>query len=229
MPPPLEQRYSNGQINRAGHALAESHPRESAEVRETVNHFRRLHSYPLTKANMGLRSMAQTCGFAPDVTQRLKTRASIAKKLLRTRDMKLARMADVGGCRLVLPTWADVLQVAERVQSTDRVRRTHNLVETPRPSGYRALHLVVVYDDRPIELQLRTSTQHAWAEMVERYGRSIGHDLKGGQGPGPVIAWLAAFAEALAKVETSSLDEATVDRVGMLRAQAEPYLREVQP
>lgn len=83
----------------------------------------------------------------------------------------------------------------------ERLVRRDDYTETPRPSGYRALHLVVKYDGLLVEMQLRTRAQHEWAYAVEVLGGRIGHDLKSGVGPKPVLDYLRAVSLAMAKDE----------------------------
>ena len=45
-------------------------------------------------------------------------------------------------------------------------------------NGYRALHLIVRADDgKPVELQLPTRAQHAWANLTERFPSILDPDL----------------------------------------------------
>ena len=41
-------------------------------------------------------------------------------------------------------------------------------------NGYRAVHLVIEADDRPIEVQIRTVFQHLWAQLSERLCDTLG-------------------------------------------------------
>ncbi len=72
-------------------------------------------------------------------------------------------------------------------------------IARPKDTGYRAHHVVVLRDDRLIEIQLRTSGQHRWAEEVEALGSRTGFNLKDGQGPKDLLDYLerAAYATDL--------------------------------
>ncbi len=54
------------------------------------------------------------------------------------------------------------------------------------------------YDDRRVEVQLRTEFQHDWAVAVERQGGKLGEDLKSGFGPLPVLDFFRLASEAMA-------------------------------
>ena len=51
-------------------------------------------------------------------------------------------------------------------------------IAEPKASGYRALHVIVRREGYPIEVQLRSVLQDAWANQVEEDGRTIGVGLK---------------------------------------------------
>lgn len=103
--------------------------------------------------------------------------------------------------------------------------RVDDYVSRPRLSGYRAVHVVVRYDERCIEIQLRTRSMHEWAVAVERLGGRLGEDLKSGRGPQSVLAWLEAISEALAIEERGGIvDSSLAARIARLRQAALPLL-----
>lgn len=80
-------------------------------------------------------------------------------------------------------------------------------------------------NERSIEVQLRTPVMHEWAIAVERLGGRLQTDLKGEQGPAPVLEWLAAISEATALEEAGQLvDTLLVNRIEVLRRDALPFL-----
>ena len=92
-----------------------------------------------------------------------------------------------------------MLSLLLRRASVSTVVREYDYIENPKPSGYRAVHVVVAREDHLIEIQLRTTEQHRWAETVERLGSQSGHNLKDGQGPEELLHYLerAAYGTAL--------------------------------
>jgi hypothetical protein len=53
-----------------------------------------------------------------------------------------------------------------------------------RPShGYRALHMIARMFNKPIEIQIRTSLQHSWAEFSEKCSDTVDPAVKYGGGP----------------------------------------------
>ncbi|MFN2582002.1 MAG: RelA/SpoT domain-containing protein [Candidatus Dormibacteria bacterium] len=191
---------------------------------------RAVHAYPLTKATMGLRSVVTTEGCKLEVSQRLKRMTTILDKLMREPTMQLANMQDIGGCRAVLASIPKLRRVEQRLKKNRTPIRYNDYITTPRASGYRAVHVVVAYDDsagqqRAIEVQLRTKAMHEWAIVVERLSGRLRNDLKSGRGPAPVLEWLGAVSEAMA-IEEAGLEVSDLQnrRVSELRSAARPYL-----
>jgi ppGpp synthetase/RelA/SpoT-type nucleotidyltranferase len=139
--------------------------------------------------------------------------------------MALSSMQDVGGCRAVLDNLDELARVQGRLARSRPPIRTSDYITNPRPSGYRALHVVVNYDDLPIEVQLRTRVMHEWAIAVERLGGRLRCDLKGLVGPQPLLSFLESVSRALALEESGRLVSAELQKeLRLRREEALPYL-----
>ena len=141
-----------------------------SEAYLVVHAFRQRWPRPLNKVGMGLRSMASTAtGGTAKVSQRLKRFERIIDKLRRFPRKNLAQMQDIGGCRVVVPTLADLEAVRARIQKwwSGAIEDEYDYVKEPKVSGYRAVHVVVKREDHLVEIQLRTRRQHRWAASVE--------------------------------------------------------------
>lgn len=226
-PPPAP---TKSQVNRSGRILRRWATVDALfiddEVEEALlilDRFRAAHQYALTKATMGLRSMVNSAGCRIEVSQRLKRQVTILDKLVREPSMQLANMQDVGGCRAVLASIDEVRRVEHRLKKNRTPLRTYDYVAEPRPSGYRAVHVVVQYPDaerelRTIEVQLRTRVMHAWAITVERLSGRRHEDLKAGQGPPELLELLSVVSEAMAIEEAGEVvPQTTLDRIAELR------------
>jgi hypothetical protein len=199
-------------------------PEETAAL-DVLVEFRALHALPLIKANNGLRSMLRTEACPVEVSQRLKRLSTIVDKLIRQPTMALSRMQDIGGCRAIVENVDQLRRVEKRLTRNRAPERVDDYVFRPRSSGYRAVHVVVRYDERCVEIQLRTRTMHEWAVAVERWGGRLGEDLKSGRGPQPVLDWLEAISEALAIEESGGIvDSSLAARIARLRQAALPLL-----
>ncbi|HYP23992.1 MAG TPA: RelA/SpoT domain-containing protein [Actinomycetota bacterium] len=234
------QILTNSQINKAGKALREwwddfEAPVEALDTYlddafHVLVRFRAAHQRPMTKATRGLRMMVATEGAKVEVSQRLKRIPTIVDKLSRQPSMKLANMHDIAGCRAVLQTVDEVRRVERRLSRNRPPVRVYDYIEGPRESGYRGVHVIVLYDNRKIEVQLRTRVMHDWAIAVERLGGRLQTDLKSGRGPAPLLAWLSAVSEAMALEEAGEVvDTQLVERIQVLRKGALPYLQEGRP
>jgi ppGpp synthetase/RelA/SpoT-type nucleotidyltranferase len=120
------------------------------------------------------------------VAQRHKRKNTIFDKLNRYPGMKLSRMDDVAGCRLIFPdietlqNFRDSFHKAKFKHHLKNDPDKYNYITNPKGTGYRGIHDVYEYDVRSssnahlkgllIELQYRTKIQHAWATTVEVIG-----------------------------------------------------------
>lgn len=234
---------SKGQIDRAGarlrllltdpkvwHDLNED---VIAETFATLIGFRSSFQTPLTKVVMGLRSMVKSEMALPPpdgklpVGQRMKREPQIGRKLLRYPDMKLSRMQDIAGCRAIplggKPEVDGVLRRIRRNWGTT-IKGFKDYVNEPAPTGYRAIHVVVLRDGHLVEIQLRTPGQHEWAEAVERTGLRTRLNLKEGEGPDDLLRYFSLAAEGIALEEAGETpDEGFTQEFQALREQVRHY------
>jgi putative GTP pyrophosphokinase len=109
-----------------------------------------------------------------------KSTTAIVDKLRRG-TMRFTQMQDISGCRLVVGSIADQDRISEKLASmflaTIMDRRA-------KPShGYRAVHVIARIDEIPVEVQVRTTLQHVWAELSEKSADMFDAALKYGGGP----------------------------------------------
>ena len=97
---------------------------------------------------------------------RLKRLESVVAKLERDTRIRLSRMQDIAGCRLVTDTKTEQDELYARLQEEFDIYRAYDIRETPH-SGYRAVHVVVRRDDKFVEVQVRTRNQREWALLSE--------------------------------------------------------------
>lgn len=225
--------HSKTQVGKAGKVLRAG-PREAGiteylDALAVMNEWRACHSYALNAAQMGLRSRIATVGVSASVSQRLKRRWSISQKLKREPNMQLNTIHDIAGCRAVVPD-LDALQKLNAQwfrTGRHRVERVYDYVAEPRSTGYRGIHLRVRYDGLPVEVQLRTAAQHAWAVAVEDVSAAHSYDLKNGEGPSEFQDMFVETSGILAEHErTGSVSPDVVAQVsralGMLKQDSLP-------
>lgn len=198
---------SKSQIKKAGSTIRKWYRDEAdidaaVEAVQRVETWRRAHYVPLVTANNGLRSRARTAGVEAEVTQRLKRRQTILEKVQREPSLDLSRMQDIGGCRAVVETIEDLRRLEQRVRSGRiPVVGGADYIKHPRSSGYRGVHIVVEYQERQIEIQLRTVVMHAWALAAENYSGALGENLKQ-DGTHPIQLFLQVASQMMALSET---------------------------
>ena len=183
---------SKGAVDRAGDVLRKEPQDEDAL--DLLAAWRALHASPLQKAVDTLNKHCYLLSI--NRSSRLKRAVSIIDKLKRQPEMRLSRMQDIAGVRLVAATEDFGLDAS----SVFDVIREYDYNREPKPSGYSAHHAVLnlredSYKDFQIELQLRTYHQHLWAMAVETAGMFYGEALKASQGS---ESWLTFFKIASA-------------------------------
>lgn len=170
-----------------------------AEAMRVLQAYRRGHAPALNRAQMALRSMTRAAGVPDaDVGQRLKKVPQILKKLDRYPSMDVTRMNDIAGCRCVVSTLDDVERMMQRFRVYAPVVDVYDYIATPKPDGYRGIHVIVEYGDGAVEVQLRTELMNDWSQFVEELDSMYGTSLKTGGGPVAVAAWLSAMSESIA-------------------------------
>lgn len=137
-------------------------------------------------------------GEAP--TARLaKSTLSIAEKL-RRESIRLSQMQDVAGCRVVV---ADIIRQDRFVESLKSAFPDASIVDRrENPSyAYRAVHVIAEVSGKPVEIQVRSSLQHLWAELSEKSSDVIDPTIKYGGGPDGWRAFLIEHSRAVASYE----------------------------
>lgn len=85
-----------------------------------------------------------------------------------------------------------------------------------RPSHhYRAMHVIVEIDGYSVEVQIRTTLQNKWAQLVEALSDRFHPEIKYGGGPPEIQGVLEVASNAINGTEELEL------RVAKLRARAE--------
>lgn len=240
----MADKHSKGDVRRAGEVLrdlrqqlhgdggatwTETDLRAYIDAMDVAYWWRESHATALKAARMGLVSRTRTAlGIErPDVTQRHKRMVTILDKLSsRETEMRLDRMWDIAGCRVVVPTPADCYAVKDRWLSRPPQRegmkdRVRDYIVDPKPDGYRAIHLYVNYHGRVVEIQIRSQTMHAWAMLSEDLDSITAAGLKRGDAPDEVVRWMSATSAAMAHEEAGNEPDAqAVAELSTLRATA---------
>ena len=120
---------------------------------------------------------------------------------LRRGSMRFSQMQDIAGCRIVVASVADQDQLCSALK---RIFAVTVFDRRSKPShGYRAVHVVVTNFGHPVEIQVRTALQHAWAEYSEKAADIYDHNLKYGLGPEALRRILDEYSSLIAEFEHS--------------------------
>jgi ppGpp synthetase/RelA/SpoT-type nucleotidyltranferase len=198
-------------VDRAGRTLLNesSTDPELDAAWDAIANWRALHGFPLNTIAADLYQKVKRVDKSALVVRRLKRTRSMLAKLSKRPSMRLTQMQDIGGCRTVVNTIAQVEQLREmyaRSRSMHALVSEDNYIASPKASGYRSVHLVYrfqskaypQYDKLLFEIQLRTLIQHAWATAVETVSAVLGQALKASEGE---AHWLEYFQLAAAALE----------------------------
>ncbi|HEX8084762.1 MAG TPA: RelA/SpoT domain-containing protein [Solirubrobacteraceae bacterium] len=204
-------------------------PHEIAAAVNVIRAWRAQHAPPLAKVAVGLRYYVDkhTTVRPIRVGQRLKRLRTIVDKLSREPGMDLARMHDIGGCRAVVGSEAEVRAIAAHLKRRWEWEREYDYIAQPKlESGYRGYHLVVKKDRLLVEVQVRMVIQHSWAELVEIVDRlNPDIELKGGRAPAELTEYYRLGSDLLAAREAGEVpDDATIKRFRRLHETVASYL-----
>jgi ppGpp synthetase/RelA/SpoT-type nucleotidyltranferase len=130
-----------------------------------------------------------------------KSTVAIVEKLKRE-TIRLNQIQDIAGCRVLVPNLAyqDHVVANMQIMLADAQIEIDDKRSHPT-NGYRAIHVIAKKFGRPVEIQVRTRLQHAWAELSEKIADASGHSIKYGYGDEEAIRFLARLSEVTAKLE----------------------------
>lgn len=127
-----------------------------------------------------------------NIESRLKTPESCYEKLKRRgfeqTPENLEKLTDIAGVRVVCGYVEDIYKIARVFLNQHDVRliRQKDYIKSPKPNGYRSLHLIVevpvslsfVATAMPVEIQLRTISMNMWASLEHEVSYKAGAELK---------------------------------------------------
>lgn len=166
---------SKSQIDKLGERLksGEITERDIEELEEYRRSFASAH-------DLVIATISDRLGLQPS-GRRAKVTASIVDKL-RRESIRLTQIQDIAGCRLVVDDVARQDRVVESLQRLFADSVTVDRRGSPS-HGYRAVHIIIRVERKPVEVQVRTQLQHEWAELSEKLSDAVDPDIKYGGGP----------------------------------------------
>lgn len=195
---------SKNELNRISKRIVEG--TETNEDLQKLSDFRAEHSKVIRSFVWSLRSILNSKKLklankkkSIIISQRLKRLPSIIGKLKRFEDLRLGRMQDLAGARIILPNLRDTEELSSYLKDKAYNQkgkknflfiREKNYILEPKEDGYRSIHQIFKYQGEKekklegyqIELQIRTKLQHQWATSVEIIDSITQQSLKTGIG-----------------------------------------------
>lgn len=128
-----------------------------------------------------------------------KSTKSIAEKL-RRESIRLSQMQDIAGCRIVV---GNIVEQEKLLASLKTDFPLATLIDRrAHPShGYRAVHVIAEIFGKPIEIQVRSSLQHLWAEVSEKSSDVLDPMIKYGGGRDSWRVFLTKSSQSVAAYE----------------------------
>lgn len=162
IPSYISPKNTKGAVNKAGRNIANN--QQSVGDLAIIENWRTAHAYLLNTFQSTLRQKAKNQSIV--VAQRLKRRPTVIGKLRRFPNMKLARMHDIAGCRVIFDNLND-LEVYRSEMHKARFKHIRkakeedrwNYIANPKSSGYRGIHDVYEY-------QAKVAGGQAWDGLL---------------------------------------------------------------
>ena len=160
--------YSHSEIDRVGEIIRhERFDDDYYDAVKVLNNWREAHGAILDKFFDKCVKLSRKIDKDIIVAQRLKRLPTIIDKLNRLDDMRLHRMQDIAGVRLIVKDMDELDVVAKKIRKWKDFERSKNYIDNPKTTGYRGMHFIFKSEGYYVEIQLRTQLQHLWATSVE--------------------------------------------------------------
>ena len=188
----LGDRLKKGEISDADLRMLDEYRRSFSEGYEFV--------IQAVRAGLGLEATGRPA----------KSTTSIIEKLQRE-SIRLTQIQDIAGCRIVVP---GIVEQQTTIESLNRLfESTVTVDRRERPShGYRAVHIIVKSGEHLIEIQIRSSLQHIWAELSEKSADLIDPAIKYGKGDETTVAQLQKLSTSIVDFESQELQVVNLEK-----------------
>ena len=208
--------YSKKAVQRAGEKLIVENilvdkPEEYKESMQILSNWRSSHVNSLKVMLENLQSACEKIDKKHIVVARLKRTPSIVNKLKRFDKMKLRNMQDIAGCRAILTSTKNVYKLRRELNKS-RYFKVTDYIKKPKSDGYRGIHLIGKCKDEdngidyPVEIQLRSKIQHAWATAVEIIDLFTNQSLKNNNGQQEWLDFFKLVSNEFSKIENRNYE-----------------------
>ena len=213
----MEVRLSNSRIDRIGDSLRRG--AADAACLHDLEAFRALYLPSYREVEKVLTEQLRL-----KITGRpAKSTVSIIEKL-RRETTRLNQIQDIAGCRLICTRLQDQDYFVGMMRFLLRDCDVDDKRERPI-NGYRAVHVVANSNTRPVEIQVRTALQHAWAELSEKLADRYGHSIKYGQGNQVVLDFLEKLSKEVRTLDLLRQERSDVTATKAARGKSKALVR----
>lgn len=189
----MQETPSKTQIDRLGDRLRDREP--SASDLRLLDDYRRSFGDAYEGVVLTIRERLQL----QPTGRPAKSTVSLREKL-RRESVRLSQVQDIAGCRVVVADIAEQERVIDALQ--DLLPRSVVVDRRAAPShGYRAVHVIAEILGKPVEIQVRSSSQHLWAELSEKLSDVFDPAIKYGGGDEEIRQILQEGSAAVAMLE----------------------------
>lgn len=194
----VASKISNRQIDQLGNRIKQGSPSES-DLR-LLDDYRRSfdEAYKIVVRTIRERLHLEPTG------RPAKSTGSIKEKLLRE-SIRLSQVQDIAGCRVVVSDVAKQEGVVTLLRDIFPGASVKDRRANPS-YGYRAVHVIATISGKLIEIQVRSSLQHIWAELSEKFSDVVDPAVKYGGGPDEYRQALATISTIMSDIEVLEKD-----------------------
>ncbi len=116
-------------------------------------------------------------GISARIESRLKSIYSIHKKITE-KNLLFSQILDTFGIRLILNEVEECYKAMAIIlkQYPIMISKIKDYISVPKPNGYQSIHLTIIYQGHPVEIQIRTVEMHQHAQ----YGKANHNNYKNG-------------------------------------------------
>ncbi|WP_051583878.1 RelA/SpoT domain-containing protein [Dokdonia sp. PRO95] len=172
---------SNEKINRLGKRIRVNQGELNNDDLKDLQEFRTSFYEPMRDTFNRLVMIKSQVRTSAIVAFRLKRISTIVNKVFRENGMKLSRMGDIAGLRVIFDSDREVYKALDLIlKEFELSGKIRDYISDPKPIGYRGIHIYVKdkASGKRIEIQLRTVTHHNWSTLVEITDLLYGTRLK---------------------------------------------------
>lgn len=120
----------------------------------------------LLKIKNELAKMLEELGIKGQIFSRQKHISSIYYKM-QSKQISVSEVYDFAALRVVVETEEECYSLLGKIHSLYRPMpgRIKDYISNPKPNGYQSLHTTIIYDNKPVEIQIRTRRMHEQNEI----------------------------------------------------------------